>query len=162
MLFRRTLPLAAALSLAGLAEARAQQAAPPAQQMSPCVEQFLPLRGEVEKRFLAAKGGIDRKAPAVELCRLFTQFTEAESKMIKYAEENGAWCGFPPEVLSNMKSNQLKSTDFRKRACTAAQSPARPAGPSLSDALVGPVPDANTTKTGRGIFDSLTGNPLAR
>lgn len=154
MLFRRTLPLVAALFLAGFAEAQAQQAG--------CVEQFLPLRQEVEKRFIAAKGGIDRKAPAADLCRLFTQFTEAESKMIKYAEENGPWCGFPPDTVSIMKTNQLKSTDFRKRACAAARSPARPAGPSLSDALVAPVPDANTTKTGRGTFDSLTGNPLAR
>jgi hypothetical protein len=32
----------------------------------------------------------------------------------------------------------------------------------LSDALSGPVPDSNNIKTGRGTFDTLTGNPLEK
>jgi hypothetical protein len=36
-----------------------------------------------------------------------------------------------------------------------------PTGPSLSDALGTPiVPDASTTRTGPGTYDTLTGNPL--
>jgi hypothetical protein len=40
--------------------------------------------------------------------------------------------------------------------------PPRPAGPSLSDALTSPVPDANNIKTGRGTFDTLTGSPIGK
>ncbi len=155
--------LAAVLLLMGLADARAQQAAPPTAQAAPCVAQFLPLREEVEKRFMVAKNALDRKAPASELCTLLTRFSQAETKMIKYAEEEGIWCDFPPEALRGMKASQAKSEEFRKQACAAASQPQRrPAEPSLSDALGSPVPDANTTRTGRGTLDSLGGNPLAR
>jgi hypothetical protein len=41
-----------------------------------------------------------------------------------------------------------------------AAQPQRPAGPSLSDALGGPIPDSSNIKTGRGTFDTLTGTPL--
>ncbi len=161
MLLRITLPVAALL-LTGMAEAWAQAAAPGAQ-MPPCIAQFLPLKEEMEKRFVAAKTAIDKKASAAELCSLLTRFTEAESKMVKYAEEQGVWCEFPPQVLQTMKASQVKSQGYRKQACTAAAQPQRkPTAPSLSDALGTPVPDASTTRTGRGTFDSLGGNPLAR
>ena len=162
MLFRCALLATSALLLSGIFEVRAQAGAPAAQP-PPCVAQFLPLRQEAEKRFNLVKSAIQRKAPAAELCRLFTHFAESETKMIKYAEEQGVWCDFPPEVLRGLKVNQTKSQEYRKQACTAAaQAPRRPAGPSLSDALSPPVPDANTTRTGRGTFDSLSGNPLTR
>lgn len=162
MLLRCALP-AFALLVTGMAEAWAQTA-PPAGQIPPCVAQFITLRQEVEKRFATAKGALDRKAPAAELCTLLTRFTEAENKMVKYAEEQGVWCEFPPEAIRNMKANQVQSQEYRKQACTAASQTRRPApaGPSLSDALSAPVPNANTTRTGRGTLDSLGGNPLAR
>ncbi len=164
MPLRWAVPAAAALLLIGLAEAQAQAGAP-AEQKPPCYDQFMPLRQEVDKRFGVAKTALDRKAPAAELCRLLTRFTEAESTMIKYVEENSVWCGFPPDAVQNLKAGQSKSAAYRKQACAAAaasQAPRRPAGPSLSDALSAPVPDANTTRTGRGTLDSLGGNPLAR
>lgn len=163
MLLHRAVALAVALLLTGLAEASAQQAAPPAQ-MPPCLQQFVPLRQDVEKRMATTQAAINRKAPATELCRLFTQFTEAETKMIKYVEDAGLWCGFPPDALPGMKANHAKALDYRKQACNAAAAGAqqRPAAPSLSDALGAPIPDASTTRTGRGTLDSLTGNPIAR
>ena len=56
------------------------------------------------------------------------------------------------------------ATQLAKQVCdVAAQGGPRPAGPSLSDALgSATVPDASTTKTGRGTFDTLTGNALAK
>lgn len=151
---------AAALILAGTAETWAQ--AMPGGQVPPCVAKFIPLKEEMDKRFIATKAAIDRKAGAAELCTLLTRFTEAESKVVKYAEEQGIWCEFPPQVIQSMKASQAKSQEYRKQACTAAAQPRRPATPSLSDALGAPVPDASTTRTGRGTLDSLGGNPLAR
>ena len=47
----------------------------------------------------------------------------------------------------------------RTNVCSAAPK----MGPSLSDALSSPIlPDADDKKPGRGTFDTLTGNPLAR
>jgi hypothetical protein len=51
---------------------------------------------------------------------------------------------------------------IRTQVCNAAAAP-RPAAPSLSDALGGPViATPENTKTGRGTFDTLTGNALAK
>ncbi|MEX0752468.1 MAG: hypothetical protein WD073_06030 [Xanthobacteraceae bacterium] len=163
MLFRRVIPAVAALLLAGLAQTHAQNDSSGELQAS-CQDKFVELRTQAEKRFGTVKSAISRKAPAVEQCRLIKSFTEAESKMIKYIEEQGIWCGFPAEALAALKANQVQSQEYRKQACAAAAQPrpTRPAGPTLSDALTPPVSDENTTRTGRGTLDSLGGNPLAR
>ncbi len=134
------------------------------QQKPPCYDQFLPLRNEVDKRFEAAKKALDRRGSAAELCSLLTRFSDAEVAMIKYVEKNGATCGFPASMLGNIKASNVKSQEYRKQACSAAASPrpARPAEPTLSDALSPPVAGRDNTKTGRGTLDSLGGNPLAR
>src|SRR6185503_14654340 len=86
----------------------------------------------------------------------------AQSKMLKYATDNATWCGIPNQVVSDLKGGITKTSEIRTRVCQAAAAPQRPAGPSLSDALSGPVPDSNNIKTGRGTFDTLTGNPLEK
>jgi hypothetical protein len=104
MAFRYTLIGAAVLAAIGVAGAQAQSpfppatqqqspfppvdqqqspASPPAQQKPPCFDQFLPLRQEVDKRFEVTKNALAKRAPAPELCRLLTRFTEAEISMIK-------------------------------------------------------------------------------
>lgn len=178
MAFRTILIGAAALTVAGGA-ALAQspfppvgqqspfppvgQQAPAVQQRPPCVDQFMALRDEVDKRFQVAKAALEKRAAAPQLCRLLTQFTEAEVKMIKFTEENGAWCNVPPNALESMKASHGKSMEFRKQACTAAAAPQpRPSEPRLSDVLNPPVANKDTTRTGRGTLDSLGGNPIGR
>ena len=80
--------------------------------------------------------------------------------MAKYAEDNSVWCGIPPQVVTGIKQAHVKTLEIRTRVCQAAAQPARPAGPSLSDALTAPVTDSSNIKTGRGTFDTLTGTPL--
>jgi hypothetical protein len=124
MPLHRALPTALALLSAGIAEAQAQAA--PGGEVPPCIQKFLPLREEVQKRLTTTQNAINRKVPPAELCRLFTQFSEAETKMIKYVEDQGMWCGFPPEALPSMKAGHVKSLEYRKQACAAAgaQAPA--------------------------------------
>jgi hypothetical protein len=162
MPLRRALPFALALLLAGVADAQAQTG--PAAEASPCIQKFIPLRQDYDKRLATTQNAIKRKAEFPELCRLFTEVAAAETKMIKYVEEQGMWCGFPPEALPSMKAGHAKSLEYRKQTCSGAAGggPARPAAPRLSDVLSPPIPDANTTKPGRGTFDTLTGSPLAR
>jgi hypothetical protein len=140
---------------------------PAEQQMPPCLEQFVKLRKEVEKRggVIQAAGQRKQKPSAKEACGLFNAFTGAELKMIKYATDNAAKCGIPAQIIDNMKQSHAKSTEVRTRVCQAAANggPARAAAPpSLSDALSAPVPDSANIKTGRGTYDTLTGNPLGK
>jgi hypothetical protein len=134
------------------------------QQRPPCLDQFIPLRQEVDKRFEAAKAGIDKRGSPAEQCGLLTKFTQAETTLIKFMEKNSATCPFPPGMLENIKAAHVKSDGYRKQWCAAANAPARPARaePTLSDALTPPVAGKDNTSTGRGTLDSLSGNPLAR
>ena len=59
-----------------------------------------------------------------------------------------------------MKQSHAKTVEMRTKVCQAAAAPARPVGPTLSDALTAPVTDSNNIQTGRGTFDTLTGTPL--
>ena len=131
------------------------------QEMPPCVQEFFKLRDEAEKKACAIKAANERKASPKEACVLFTAFSASQAKMLKFVNENGQWCGIPPNVIEQIKQGTAKVNEIRTKVCQVAAAPQqRPQGPSLSDALNAPVPDANNIKTGRGTFDTLTGSPL--
>lgn len=161
MRLRRALPVMCVVALfSGSAQAQFAPAAP--QQEPPCVKDFAKLREDTEKKAVAIRAAGERKASPKEACQLFNAFVAAQSKMLKYATDNAAWCGIPNQITANLKEGIAKTSEIRARVCQAAAAPPRPAGPSLSDALSGPVPDSNNIKTGRGTFDTLTGNPLEK
>ncbi len=153
----------AALGLAAAAGPALAQTQQGFGQQPPCVQKYAELRSaaEVKARAIEAAGKRKQKPTAQEACRLFNAFSAAEAKLIKYATENGTWCGIPPQVVTQMKQSHEQLTVTRTRICQAAAAQlARPRGPTLSDALGGPAPDASNIKTGRGTFDTLTGSPL--
>lgn len=131
------------------------------QEMPPCVQEFFKLRDDAEKKAVAIKAANDRKASPKEACALFTALAASQTKMLKFVNENGQWCGIPPNVIEQIKQAGAKVTEIRTKVCQVAAAPQqRPQGPSLSDALSAPVPDSNNIKTGHGTFDTLTGSPL--
>src|SRR5262249_29976028 len=135
----------------------------PSAGMPPCMQQFLPLRQEAEKRADVLQTGINKKKAAPELCQLFRNFFEAEAKVVKFAVANQAGCGIPPDAVAKMKKNHAKTNEVREKVCSAAQQKSAPAGPNLGEALgFGSLPNAETTRAGTGTLDSLSGNPLAR
>lgn len=161
----RALPLAALLAVTGLAPAFAQMPGAPmgGQQQPPCFNDFMPLRQDAEKKAAAVRAAHDKKATPQEACRLIGLFSEAEAKVVNFVEKNGAWCGIPDQVAQGMKANHEHTVQLQKQVCTMAANPPRPAGPSLSDALDPSSTAAPTPiKPGRGTFDTLTGNALAR
>jgi hypothetical protein len=143
---------------------------PPPQQSAqqpPCFKEFLPLREAAEKRAGLIKTAADHKAPREEVCQLFKNFAASEAKVVKFVTENQAKCGVPAQVVSQMKSNHDRTLKTRDQICNAASmgsaAAGPPPGPRLSDELglrgvVGP----NNVHPGRGTFDTLTGNALAR
>jgi len=142
-----------------------RQSGPPSvgqQQKPPCFDEFMPLREAADKRFEAVQAGVAKHGSAAELCTLLTRFSQSETALIKFVQQNAARCQFPPIMLENIKANNPRTEEYRKQACTAAARPARSAEPTLSDALSPPAVGKNNTKTGGGTLDSLFGNPLAR
>jgi hypothetical protein len=144
-------------------QAPQQQAPQQAQQAPPCVQEFMRLRSDAEKKAAAIRQASARKASPKEACGLFNTFSASEAKMVKYAEDNSVWCGIPPQIVDSIKTGHTRTVEIRTKVCNAAaQAPMAPRGPSLSDALGSPVPDSNNIKTGRGTFDTLTGTPLGK
>ena len=135
----------------------------PSAGMPPCMQQFLPMRAEAEKRANVLQAGINKKKPPTEICQLFRSFSEAEGKVVNFATANQAGCHIPPDAVATMKKNHAKTNEVRDKVCAVAQQPAKPAGPNLGEALgFGSLPTAETTRAGTGTLDSLSGNPLAR
>jgi hypothetical protein len=141
----------------------------PQQQAGPspeCMNGFLPLRQEAEKRAAAIKTASDRHATPDVACKLIKNFAESEVKLIKYIESHQAKCGIPPQVGQQMTSGHKNTEAMATKVCAvAAQGPRGPAGPSLSDVLGSStaLPEATAAKkSGGSTFDTLSGNVLAR
>jgi hypothetical protein len=122
-------------------------------------EQFPALRAQAEKDATAIKAASDRKAGREEICAAFNKFMGSEGKMVKFLETNRTACGVPPDAIKQVKTQHGRTAQIRKNVCSAG---AAPRGPSLSDALGGPILPDEAPKPGRGTFDTLTGSPLAR
>lgn len=134
---------------------------PPAPGAAQC-QNFVTLSAEAKKRADAVQAAINAKVDRKQVCVLMTNFVSAEGNVIKFLEENKTWCGVPDDAIKMSKMNHEKSLKFRTVACSADTAPTAKV-PTLSDAIKMPsVDSATNTKTGRGTFDTLTGNPLAR
>src|SRR6185437_563490 len=139
MRLRRALPVMCVVALfAGSAQAQFGPAAP--QQEPPCIKDYGKLRDDTEKKAMAIRAAGERKASPKEACQLFSAFVAAQSKMLKFATDNATWCGIPNQVMVNLKEGIAKTSEVRTKVCQVAAAPPRPAGPSLNDALSGPVP----------------------
>ena len=130
----------------------------------PCATEIMPLRDEAQKKGMAIKATVERKADRSELCKAFRSFVAAEAKFVKYAVDNGARCGISADDVKVIKGNHGKSVTTSNRVCNAAAGPGAPPPPSLSDALgTSRIPDSSNIKTGKGgTFDTLSGSTLQR
>jgi hypothetical protein len=162
MNMRRAALVAAFLWPAAAAPAVAQSQSASAQNEPPCIKEFTALRSDAEKKAAAIKAAGQRKASPKEACHLFSVFSAAEAKMVKYADENAVWCGIPKQVVDSMKTSHDRTTQIRTKVCRVAAAPPRPRGPSLSESLGVRTPDSDNIKTGRGTFDTLTGSPIGK
>jgi hypothetical protein len=144
-------------------------AAPPTQggAVDQCMKEFLPLRQEAEKRGQLLKAASDKHSGADVACKLIGNFIQAEIKMMKYVETNGARCQIPPQIYDQLKNGHKNTEGMKSRICAAAEQAQKqgPAGPSLSDVLgsAATLPEATVAKkSGGGTFDTLSGNALTR
>jgi hypothetical protein len=142
-------------AVAGLAFAQAPPPGPAA-----CAT-FPKLSDEAQKRGNAVTTAMKAKADRKQLCALMNAFIPAESAVVKFLIDNQTWCGIPAQAIEASKAGHEKSLKFRTVVC--AEDMGHGKAPTLSDAIKTPTVDSGAnTKTGRGTFDTLTGNPLAR
>jgi hypothetical protein len=153
---------AAPITGAGLGPASAPTQAGPS---AACMNGFLPLRQEAERRGKLIKAASERHASPEEACKLIKNYSQAELKMIHYVESHAAKCGIPPEVPTQLKAGHKSTEKTETNVCNAAAQQARgPAGPSLSEVLgsATALPEATPVKKGSSTFDTLNGNALSR
>jgi hypothetical protein len=161
------LTLSAAAQMFGPGMPMPGQAPPQQQQLPPCFKDFAPLRAEAEKRANAIKNAMEKKLPREEVCGLFKQFTAAESKVVKFVQENAQWCGIPAEAGQAMKANHTRSLKTQKQICDGgaiAGGVQKPTGPGLSEALGTnrPLGGSDPTAPQSGTMNTLSGNVLSR
>jgi hypothetical protein len=144
-------------------------AAPPAQGggIDQCMNEFLPLRAEAEKRGQQLKMASEKHSGPDVACKLISSFIQSEVKMIKYIETNGARCHIPPQIFDQLRSGHKNTEAMKSKICAAAEQAQKqlPTGPSLSDVLgsAAALPEATVAKkSGGGTFDTLNGNALTR
>jgi hypothetical protein len=126
----------------------------------PCMAEFAKLRDDVQKRGLAAKAAGQRKVSSEEMCKHIMDYSAAELKWVKYTEANITSCGIPAEVAQQLKQVHSNTEQTKAKICAAGPSAAPP---SLSDALgTSRLPTPETTKSGSGTLDTLTGPALQR
>jgi hypothetical protein len=134
-------------------------APPPSGAQQQCMVDFTKLREEVEKRGKSAKAASEHKVTREEMCKYITAYSVAEAKFSRFTEENESKCGIPPNVVQQLKTVHVSTEQTREKICMAQAM--APAAPSLSDALgTTRLPTPQTTKTGNGTLDTLTGNAL--
>jgi hypothetical protein len=125
---------------------------------------FPTIREDVEKSAALIKTASERKATREEVCPLFKTFAAKEGKMIAFLETHQKLCGVPPKIIVQVKTNHAGTIRIRNAVCSSGPMPGAARGPTLSDALGGPViaDDASAKLPGRGTFDTLTGNALQK
>ena len=137
--------------------------APPGQDLQAICGKFQTLSEEAKKKADLVQAAMKAKAERSKVCTLMTSFVASEGNVVKFLEDNKTWCGVPDQAIKMSKANHEKSVKFRNAACDPNAAGPMQKAPTLSDAIKTPsVDSATNTKTGRGTFDTLTGNPLAR
>ena len=95
---------------------------------------FIQLRDDAQKKAVAVRAAVERKAERKDICALVQSYYAAESTVVKFLEDNKSWCGIPEEAIKAAKGNHEHTEKFRTAAC--AEGPAaNPKAPSLSDAI---------------------------
>jgi hypothetical protein len=145
--------------------------APPSQggggaQAQACMNGFMPLREDAEKKGKLIKAAGDRHAGPDEACKLIKNYGAAELKMIKYVEANASKCNIPAQVADQLKAGHKNTEGLEQRVCGVAEQMQKrgPAGPSLSEVLgsANSAPEATATRKAGSTFDTLNGNVLQR
>jgi len=135
-------------------------------QAQACMNGFIPLREDAEKKGKLIKAAGDKHEGPDVACKLIKNYSAAEVKMIKYVETNSSKCGIPPQVADQLRAGHKNTDGLEQKVCGMAEQMQKrgPLGPSLSDVLgtASSAPEATASRKGGSTFDTLNGNVLQR
>jgi hypothetical protein len=102
-----------------------------------CLKGFYPLREDAGTKGKMIKAASDRHAAPEEACKVISNYSAAEIRMIKYVEINAARCGIPGQIADQLKAGHRNTEGLLQKVCgIAEQIKARgSAGPSLNELL---------------------------
>jgi hypothetical protein len=127
-------------------------------------QQFPPIRQAAEQGAAALRSAGERKAQREEVCGLFKSFVVKEARLIKFLVDHKTACNVPEQAIAGAKANHVKTQQLTKTICSGGGGGGAAPGPTLSDALGGPIiaDDTSAKQPGTGTFNTLTGNVLSR
>jgi hypothetical protein len=128
------------------------------------MQQFAPMRDEVQRRAKLVQDAGKHHATPQEACKLISEFSQAEQRFLNFVATKQTACGIPAEIPKQMKVAHGHTEQMLKQVCHMANAPQASAGPSLSDVIGSPsLPeDAPTKRKGGSTFDTINGNVLTR
>ncbi len=104
------------LPLTGLAAAQDAGGGSSCQDIQPMLAE----RQELIAKLNSAVGTKKKQLDPKEACAIFTKLSNQGSKMIKWFDENKAWCQIPDDFVENMRKDQGNITNTRAQACKVA------------------------------------------
>jgi hypothetical protein len=78
------------------------------------------------------KAASARHAPPDEACKIISDYSAAEVKMIKYVEANASTCGVQAQLTDQLKAGHKNTEVLLKKVCAMAEQAQRtqPRGPA--------------------------------
>lgn len=101
----------------------------PAAAMTPSCQAELDGHGQKRLEVINRINAWGKKRPTPkQVCSVFSELVTAEATMLKWMEDNQAWCQLPEAFVADFKKATQQSTKVRGQACTAAKRQARGGG----------------------------------
>jgi hypothetical protein len=138
--------LAASLSGHNSSASPIEDSLPAPPERDACTKEYVPLREEALARGKLIKAAAERHGPPDEACKLIENYSQSETKVIKYIEANRTKCGFPPLIVDQLKASHKNTEALQTKVCAIAQQAPHRREPA------GPVGD----------FDDIGARPLGR
>ena len=105
------------------------------QQMTPSCQAELDKHASARLAVIEKINGFGKKRPTAQVaCGTFGSLVKVEADMLKWMEDNQAWCRLPEAFVTSFKTGTAQAVKARTQVCTAAKrqaaQPRQPRGPA--------------------------------
>ncbi len=98
----------------------------PALALSPACQAELDRHGSARIEIINKINGFAKKRPTAKAaCGVFGDLVKVEADMLKWMEDNQAWCQLPEPFVEDFKKGTEQGTKARTQVCTAAKKEAQ-------------------------------------
>lgn len=94
--------------------------------MTPSCQADLDKHGSARLEIINKINGFQKKRPtAQQACGVFGQLVKTEADMLKWMEDNQAWCQLPDSFVEDFRKGSQQAVKARGSVCTAAKKEAQ-------------------------------------